>query len=133
MCQVIGPDAGQVACLDVMISTGAARSYVVLRGELDLTTAPRLEQLLGRLRREGNRQIIVDLSGVEFLSAAGLTVLLRAEQALCALGGRLVLTRPTCIVCRVLAITGLDATLNIQDITWEEGSMAERVELGGAK
>jgi anti-sigma B factor antagonist len=132
MCQAIGQDVGQVACLDVMISTHPARSYVQLRGELDLTTAPGLEQRLDRLRRDGHRQIILDLSGLEFLSAAGLTVLLRADQALRALGGRLVLTGPPRIVRRVFAITGLDATSTIQPVARDWVSLVDHVDLGSA-
>ncbi|HEV7828250.1 MAG TPA: STAS domain-containing protein [Pseudonocardiaceae bacterium] len=113
MCSAIGQDVGQLVSFDEANSSGTARS-VQLRGELDLNTAPRLEQLLDRLRCDGHRQVILDLSALEFLSAAGLTVFLRADQALCAVGGRLVLTWPTRMARRVLAITGLDTTLSIQ-------------------
>lgn len=84
------------------------------RSELDLATAPELERLLDQLCRDGHRQFIVDLPGLEFLDAAGLSVLLQADRALHAAGGRLVLTRPTGMTRRVLAITGLDTTLTIQ-------------------
>ncbi len=120
MCQAIGPDTSQSACFDVVIITDTARSYVQLHGELDLSTAPRLEQLLDRLRHDGHRQITQDLSGLEFLSVAGLTVFLRADQALGALGGRLVLSRPTRMARRVLAITGLDTTLSVQPLAGQE-------------
>jgi anti-anti-sigma factor len=69
-------------------------------------------------------KITLDLSGLEFLCAAGLAVFLRADQALRAVGDRLVLTRPTCLVHRVLAIVGLDATLAIQLAQREGVSMA---------
>ncbi|MDQ4092504.1 MAG: STAS domain-containing protein [Actinomycetota bacterium] len=119
MCQVIGQDVGQLAYFDVVMSTDTARSYVQLRGELDLNTAPRLEQLLDRLRRDGHRQVTLDLSRLEFLSAAGLNVFFRVDQALRAVGGRLGLTRPTPMARRVLAITGLDCTLSIQPVQQE--------------
>ena len=114
MGQAISQDIGQFACFDAVISTDTAGSRLQLRGELDLTTAPQLARLLDLLRRDGHRQITLDLSGLEFLCAAGLAVLLRADQALRAVGGRLMLTRPTRLARRVLAITGLDATLAIQ-------------------
>jgi anti-sigma B factor antagonist len=124
MCQAISQDIGQFACFDAVISTDTAGSRVQLRGELDLATAPQLARLLDLLRRDGHRQITLDLSGLEFLCAAGLAVFLRADQALRAVGGRLVLTRPTRLVRRVLAITGLDATLAIQPAQREGVSMA---------
>src|SRR4051794_22016371 len=124
MCQAISQDIGQIACLDAVISTDTTGSRVQLRGELDLTTAPQLARLLDQLRRDGHHQITLDLSGLEFLCAAGLAVLLHADQALRAAGGRLVLTRPTRLARRVLAITGLDATLTIQPTQREGVSMA---------
>jgi stage II sporulation protein AA (anti-sigma F factor antagonist) len=131
MCSAIGQDVGQLVCSDVVISSGTARS-VQLRGELDLNTAPRLEQLLDRLRGDGHRQVIVDLSGLEFLSAAGLTVFLRADQALSAVGGQLMLTRPTRMGRRVLAITGLDATLTVQPVGRKWALRVAQVDLEGA-
>jgi anti-sigma B factor antagonist len=126
MCQAISQDIGQIACFDAVISTDTAGSRVQLRGELDLTTAPQLERLLDQLRRDGHHQITLDLSGLEFLCAAGLAVLLHADQALRAAGGRLVLTRPTRLARRMLAITGLDATLTIQPTQREGVSTAVR-------
>jgi anti-sigma B factor antagonist len=126
MCQAISQDIGQIVCFDAVISTDTAGSRVQLRGELDLTTAPQLERLLDQLRRDGHHQITLDLSGLEFLCAAGLAVLLHADQALRAAGGRLVLTRPTRLARRMLAITGLDATLTIQPTQREGVSMAVR-------
>lgn len=50
------------------------RITVQLFGELDMVSAPRLERRLDQLRRDGTRLITLDLSGVEFLTAAGLSV-----------------------------------------------------------
>jgi anti-sigma B factor antagonist len=91
-------------------------------------TAPDLEQLLDRLRRDGQRQIILDLSGLEFLSAAGLTVFLRTDHALRTVGGQLVLTRPTRMARRVLTITGLDAALSVQPVEREWVSTVDHVD-----
>lgn len=132
MCQVINPDTDQLTCLDVVICTDTVGSHVQLRGELDLVTVPGLERLLDQLRRDGHRQITLDLSGLEFLSAAGLGVFFQADQALRAVGGRLVLTRPTRITRRVLEITGLDTTLTIQPAQRQEMSMMAHVESGQA-
>jgi anti-sigma B factor antagonist len=68
------------------------RITVQLFGELDLASAPRLEGRLDQLRRDGARLITLDLSGVEFLAAAGLSVFIGADQAQQAAGGRLLLT-----------------------------------------
>jgi anti-anti-sigma factor len=104
----------ELGTFDVVIFTDTTRSFAQLSGELDVTTAPRLERLLNQLCRDGHRQITLDLSGLEFLGAAALTVFIRVDQALRSVGGQLVLTRLTRMARRILAITGLDSTLTIQ-------------------
>jgi anti-sigma B factor antagonist len=104
----------QVAPFDVVISQETGRTAVYLRGELDASTAPHLARLLDQLRRDGHQQIALDLYQLAFLGAAGLRVFVRIHQELHATGGTLVLTRPTRMVHRILAITGLDAALVIQ-------------------
>jgi len=75
-------------------------------GELDVMTAPTLEQaLLGVI--EKHRAILVDLSGVPFADCAGLRPLRRALEhgASGATSVRLVGARPK--IERVLSLTGL--------------------------
>lgn len=112
-CAVNGTD-GRMPCFDVILSTDTTRGCAQLRGELDLTTAPRLERLLDELRGDGYRQITLDMSGLDFLGASALSVFVRVDQALRAAGGELVLTHPSCMASRILSITGLDTTLTIQ-------------------
>src|SRR5436305_11937572 len=59
------------------VSTGVREGFqvVAVRGELDELTAPDLEVEIDGHRFD--RPVIVDLSGVEFVSSAGLHVLLR--------------------------------------------------------
>jgi anti-sigma B factor antagonist len=104
----------QVAPFDVVICQETGRTAVYLRGELDASTAPQLAHLLDQLRHDGHHQIALDLSELAFLGAAGLGVFVRTHQELLATGGTLVLTQPTRMVHRILAITGLDAALVIQ-------------------
>jgi anti-sigma B factor antagonist len=92
-------------------------AVVALSGELDLATAPVLQQVLAQLCRDGYQEIVLDLSGLEFLSAAGLAVFHHADDHLRAAGGRLILHRPGRLVRRVLAITALDTVLTIRPAT----------------
>ena len=101
----------------VTISSDALRWWVTLRGELDLAGAPHLQQILDQLCRDGSPEVVLDLSRLEFLSAAGLTVFHRADEHLRAAGGRLILHRPGRLARRVLAITELDTVLTIQEAT----------------
>lgn len=98
----------------VQVCSDAQRSRVSLRGELDLVSAPHLRQVLDQLCRDGYPEIVLDLSGLEFLGAGGLTVFHEVDDQLRAVNARLILRRPRRLTRRVLAITGLDTILTIQ-------------------
>jgi anti-sigma B factor antagonist len=113
-----GPVRGQTEpSFGVQVCSQAQRSWVTLRGELDVTSAPHLQQVLDQLCRDGYSEIVLDLSGLVFLSAAGLTVFHRVDHQLRAAHGRLILHRPGRRARRVLAITGLDTVLTIRPAT----------------
>lgn len=59
----------------------------------------------------------LDLARLDFLSATGLEVFVRADDYLRATGGRLVLDRPTPRARRILAITELDTVLTIRPVS----------------
>jgi anti-sigma B factor antagonist len=99
--------------LGVEISSDTICSEVRLSGELDITTADRLEAALDQLIRSGYRYVVLDLAELDFLAASGLRVLIHTDTALHTAGGRLTLTNLPRIVRRVLAITALDTTLTI--------------------
>lgn len=106
--------AAASSTLSVDINHNATRSHVRLSGELDMATAGQLQDVLDGLHRDGRRRVVLDLSGLEFLGAAGLSVLLRADAQFRAVGGRVALTQPTAQIRRMLAITGLDTQLIIE-------------------
>lgn len=108
-------DGGPVFGMQVWSETTG--SGVSVRGELDVATAPHLQQVLDRLCRDGGPDIVLDLSGLTFLSAAGLTVLHHVDGHLRATGGRLILHRPGWLTRRVLAITNLETVLTIRPTT----------------
>jgi anti-sigma B factor antagonist len=113
-----GPVRGQgEPSFGVQVCSQAQRSWVTLRGELDVTSAPPLQQVLDQVCRDGYSEVVLDLSGLEFLSAAGLTVFHRVDDHLRAANGRLILHRPGPRARRVLAITGLDTVLTIRPAT----------------
>ncbi|HEX6340270.1 glycosyltransferase [Umezawaea sp.] len=69
--------------LDVRESTTSGAVVVTVTGEVDTATAPLLADRVARVRDA--RAVIVDLSGVRLLAAAGVTVLVTAHRAC---GGR---------------------------------------------
>ena len=100
--------------LEVEVRRGPARTTVDLTGEVDLLTAGQLADALARLLAQGCRSAEIDLSGVGFMSVAGLAVLVEADRRYRDAGGRLELTRPTPACARLFTLTGLDASLTIR-------------------
>jgi stage II sporulation protein AA (anti-sigma F factor antagonist) len=58
-------------------------------GRIDTTTAPALEKHMIGLLTGGERRIVVDFSGVDYISSAGLRVMLLLARRLQDAGGRL--------------------------------------------
>jgi anti-sigma B factor antagonist len=53
---------------------------LVLSGELDLLSAPGLQQHLDEVLSEPHERVMLDLNGLEFVDSAGVSVLIRAER-----------------------------------------------------
>ncbi|MBI5104407.1 MAG: STAS domain-containing protein [Solirubrobacterales bacterium] len=93
-----------------------AQLLVRLRGELDLATAPEVEDIVLPAARDG-RHVIVDLRALEFLDSSGVRVLVAAHAAAGEGGGRLSVVRGPAggPVQRVLEISGLEGVLDLVD------------------
>jgi anti-anti-sigma factor len=78
-----------------------------LVGELDVVSAPELEQHLNQVLSEPHARIMLDLNRLEFVDSAGISVLIKAKQMAESDGRTLVLRRPTEQLHRVFAIVGL--------------------------
>lgn len=91
---------------------------VVVRvsGEIDIASASLFRERLTEATEEANQNdVVVDLTGVTFMDATGLAVLLHTHRQLEATGRRLMLARTTRSVARVLEVAGLDGLLGGQD------------------
>ncbi len=80
---------------------------LALSGELDVVSAPELEQHLNDALAEPQAHVTLDLSELEFVDSAGVSVLIKAKQDAESNGRTLVLARPTEQVQRVFALVGL--------------------------
>lgn len=118
--------ADRASGLAVVMSGHSTRARIRLVGELDLGTAPRLRTAVEQVAEAGYRHLTVELSGLEFLSAAGLNVLLDADRACRARSGWLVLAHPTAQVRRLLQITDLDTTLTVHPTRDDTASRRDR-------
>jgi anti-sigma B factor antagonist len=80
---------------------------VVVRGEVDLGTAPQLATVLHEVMERGARLVVLELEQVEFLDSSGLRVILAASHELADRDGSLVIGGASPAVLSVLEITGV--------------------------
>ena len=103
---------------DFSISAAERDGRVVLtpHGELDLATAPELEELVNA-RIDDGREVVVDLRSLEFMDSSGIRVLVAAHARAGRTGARLVVVRPQAgsAVAKIVEVSGLDGELNIVD------------------
>ena len=99
--------------LRVSVSEQTGHTLVALCGDLDVGSAPLLDETLERLRKAGRRSVVVDLSGLTFLDGAGLATFIKARRAFQAVGAELVLREPSVPACRLLALAD-EADLDIR-------------------
>jgi anti-sigma B factor antagonist len=94
--------------VDIEIRARTGRTVEICpSGELDLATAPELHRVLEALAGNGIDVVIVDLSSVTFMDAAGLTPFLELAAQL-----ELVVLRPSRPVRRLLEVCDLDGWLD---------------------
>jgi anti-anti-sigma factor len=84
---------------------------VVLDGEIDIATAPAIRRFLMAAISGGDVHLAVDMSGVTFIGAAGIGVLVAAANRAREGGGRLSLLAPSPQVLLLLDVFHLDAIL----------------------
>jgi anti-sigma B factor antagonist len=89
-------------------------TLVLLRGDLDLATAPDLRETLIEVIDEGAR-IVIDMVAVEFLDSAGLGILVGGLKRARSRGGDLELVCSNSEVLKPLELTGLDRVFTIHD------------------
>ena len=85
---------------------------IALEGRLDTTTAPELEQEL-KQSLDGVEALTFDFSKVDYISSAGLRVLLFAQKAMYSKGS-LKVTHANELVKEVFEVTGFASVLNIE-------------------
>jgi anti-sigma B factor antagonist len=88
-----------------------AVATVVVSGELDLATAPRLSAAVAE---HGDAELLVlDMTATTFIDSTGVRALLHADRRSLGSGSRLVIVAGDGAVRRVLELCGLDGRLTI--------------------
>jgi anti-sigma B factor antagonist len=92
----------------------AESAILALRGEVDLSSAPHLREIMQNLISEGVPEVVVDLSGVDFLDSTGLAVFIWARKQLDAQDHRLIVRAPKPAQQRLFEITRLMDYLRVE-------------------
>ena len=98
-------------------------SVVKVSGRVDSSTAPELEKSLQGLMDTNRNQIVLDLQETEYMSSAGLRVLVAVHKATKKNGGGLCLAQPSTRVKEVLDLAGLTPVFDVRmDVVEAVGS-----------
>lgn len=99
--------------MEIVKQLDGSKLTVTLSGRLDTTTAPDFEKEL-KSSLDGVNELTLDFSGLDYISSAGLRVLLSAQKAMNASGGTMVVTGANEIVKEIFDVTGFSDILTIK-------------------
>ena len=105
-----------MSLLDLQTETHGDAVRIVLTGELDISTAPRVEEELRRVEEDQPAVIVLDLRELEFMDSTGLRVLVSAH-ARAGSTSRFLVVRPPAggPIAKILAIAGVESELDLVD------------------
>ena len=85
---------------------------IALEGKLSVATSPDLESAINQLPKEVN-EFVIDLTKLDYISSAGLRVLVSTEKLADQRDGSLTLLHPNAEVTDVFEMTGLSDVFTI--------------------
>lgn len=99
--------------MDIKETINGTAVELIVIGRLDTLTAPQLE---ARVRESAKKAkaLFMDLSQVEYISSAGLRVVLLAHKLMIGVFGNFIVKNPSPFCCQVFEATGMDGALNIE-------------------
>ena len=99
--------------MTIEIKRNAEETIIELVGRLDTTTAPALDKAISR-DIEGTKKLVIDFKSLEYISSAGLRVLLGAQKKMQKIGSMKVIN--VCEeVMEVFEMTGFADILTIEE------------------
>jgi anti-sigma B factor antagonist len=107
-------DEGLIDGIGVHTEQHGRRTVLVLSGELDLVSAPRLRNAIASLRSEATDEVVVDLSDLTYIDSVGIGLLVASRRRLDAEGRSFSVRNPAPQVLRLLEITGLVEYLGLR-------------------
>lgn len=109
----MGFHPGDVFGIRVDCRNGVAR--LALRGELDLATAPKLEEHLMLVEQDGVRAVLLDVRDLTFVDCTGLHTFLKAKSRAADNGHRFALVGAKDQLRRILQVTATQGVVDEQE------------------
>jgi anti-anti-sigma factor len=104
-----------MAILQVSVEQNSGPVRVVLQGELDISSAGKVEEELTRVEASNPDLIVLDLRGLEFMDSSGLRAIVSADTRARESGRRIAIVRGPAAVQRIFDVTRLDERLALVD------------------
>lgn len=104
-----------MADITVNVESMKRVDLVTVSGRVDSNTAPELDDALKASINRGCHNIVLEMSGVDYLSSAGLRALVSARRACNGKNGDVRLATPSERVQEVLELAGLDSIFETYD------------------
>ena len=98
--------------MDISITQNNGKKVFSLRGRLDTTTAPQLQNALIPAF-DIDKDIELDFTELAYISSAGLRLLLTGEKTAAAKGGKMTLTNVSPDIMEIFTMTGFAGMLRI--------------------
>jgi anti-sigma B factor antagonist len=88
-------------------------TILVLAGRLDTITSRQLSDELSIILQNNSVNLILDFNGIDYISSAGLRVIIDAQKKINSSNGKMEITRLSSTVKSIFDITGFSKILNI--------------------
>jgi anti-sigma B factor antagonist len=102
------------ALFQIGVECSRVQLVLSISGELDLASAPLLQEHLLEAVQSEVSEVVVDLEHATYIDSAGLGVLVSAHKRLMARGCNLVICSPTSRSMKLIEIAGLSNYLNVR-------------------
>lgn len=99
--------------MEIKKKVEGSKLTVALSGRLDTTTAPDFEKSL-KESLNGINELVLDFSNLEYISSAGLRVLLSAQKIINGTKGKMHITGANEIIREIFDVTGFSDILTIE-------------------
>jgi stage II sporulation protein AA (anti-sigma F factor antagonist) len=101
--------------MDIQTQQTGKATVVAVSGKIDAMTAPTLESSISALINEGSVCMVLDFGGVDYISSAGLRVILASAKSMKSKVGTLLLANVSGPVKEVFDISGFGSVFTIYD------------------